>query len=427
MLATPVRRLGTADAVVLGLAAMLGTGVFTVFAPAAAAAGGWLLLAVALAGLVAACNAMSTAELASAHPESGGGYVYGRERIGPWAGRLAGVAFLTGKTASAGAAAGAFGLYVLPAYPWAAAVAAVIGVTALNMAGVQWTARGAWVLVTGVLAVLAVVVAVGLLQPVGDVTVPPAVPVAALDGVGDGSAARSGVLGVATAVGLMFFAFAGYARIATLGEEVRDPAVTIRRAIPLALAIALVVYLAVASALLVGLGAERLAGDPTPLVTLVSGLSTPGLGVLVRLGAAVATVSVLLSVLVGISRTSLAMARRRELPRPLSVVGSRGTPWRADLLAAAVALAVAVFAGPVAAIALSACSVLVYYAVINASALRLRPAERRWPRWTAWLGLAMCLALAVLLPLRAVLITAGVLAVGFALTTLLGRRSGSPG
>ena len=427
MLATPVRRLGTADAVVLGLAAMLGTGVFTVFAPAAAAAGGWLLLAVALAGLVAACNAMSTAELASAHPESGGGYVYGRERIGPWAGRLAGVAFLTGKTASAGAAAGAFGLYVLPAYPWAAAVAAVIGVTALNMAGVQWTARGAWVLVTGVLAVLAVVVAVGLLQPVGDVTVPPAVPVAALDGVGDGSAARSGVLGVATAVGLMFFAFAGYARIATLGEEVRDPAVTIRRAIPLALAIALVVYLAVASALLVGLGAERLAGDPTPLVTLVSGLSTPGLGVLVRLGAAVATVSVLLSVLVGISRTSLAMARRRELPRPLSVVGSRGTPWRADLLAAAVALAVAVFAGPVAAIALSACSVLVYYAVINASALRLRPAERRWPRWTAWLGLVMCLALAVLLPLRAVLITAGVLAVGFALTTLLGRRSGSPG
>jgi len=427
VLATPVRRLGTADAVVLGLAAMLGTGVFTVFAPAAAAAGGWLLLAVALAGLVAACNAMSTAELASAHPESGGGYVYGRERIGPWAGRLAGVAFLTGKTASAGAAAGAFGLYVLPAYPWAAAVAAVIGVTALNMAGVQWTARGAWVLVSGVLAVLAVVVAVGLLQPVGDVTVPPAVPVAALDGVGDGSAARSGVLGVATAVGLMFFAFAGYARIATLGEEVRDPAVTIRRAIPLALAIALVVYLAVASALLVGLGAERLAGDPTPLVTLVSGLSTPGLGVLVRLGAAVATVSVLLSVLVGISRTSLAMARRRELPRPLSVVGSRGTPWRADLLAAAVALAVAVFAGPVAAIALSACSVLVYYAVINASALRLRPAERRWPRWTAWLGLVMCLALAVLLPLRAVLITAGVLAVGFALTTLLGRRSGSPG
>lgn len=162
-------------------------------------------------------------------------------------------------------------------------------------------------------------------------------------------------------------------------------------------------------------------------MTLVSGLSTPGLGVLVRLGAAVATVSVLLSVLVGISRTSLAMARRRELPRPLAVVGSRGTPWRADLLAAAVALAVAVFAGPIAAIALSACSVLVYYAVINASALRLRPVERRWPRWTAWLGLVMCLALAVLLPPRSVLITAGVLAVGFAVTTLLGRRSGSPG
>ncbi len=420
MVAAPQRVLGTADAVVLGLAAMVGTGVFTVWAPAAAAAGPWLLLAVLLAGVVAACNAVSTADLAATYPESGGGYVYGRQRLAPWAGRLAGVAFLTGKTASAAAAAAAFGLYVLPAYPGVAAAAAIIGVTALNVAGVRWTARAAWALVTGVLAVLAVVVAVGLLQPVGGTGSVPTDPVEALD-------SHPGALGVATAAGLVFFAFAGYARIATLGEEVRDPARTIRRAIPLALGIALVVYLAVAAALLVGLGVDRLAREPTPLVALVSGLSTPGLGVLVRLGAAVATVSVLLSVLVGVSRTGLAMARRRELPAPLAVIGKRGTPWRADLLAAAVALVVAVLAGPLAAIALSACSVLVYYAVINAAALRLRRAERRWPPWTAWLGLALCIGLALLLPPTSVLITSGVLAVGLAATTLLGRRSSSPG
>jgi basic amino acid/polyamine antiporter, APA family len=103
------RRLGTPDAVVLGLAAMLGTGVFAVWAPAAAAAGSWLPLAVLLAGVIALCNAVSTADLAAAYPESGAGYVYGRHRLGPAAGRLAGVAFLTGKSASAAAAAGVFG------------------------------------------------------------------------------------------------------------------------------------------------------------------------------------------------------------------------------------------------------------------------------------------------------------------------------
>ena len=89
--------------------------------PAAAAAGRWLLLAVLLAGVVAACNAASTADLAVAHPQSGGGYVYGRQRLRPGAGRLAGVAFLVGKCASAAAAAGVFGGYVLPSAPLPAA------------------------------------------------------------------------------------------------------------------------------------------------------------------------------------------------------------------------------------------------------------------------------------------------------------------
>jgi Amino acid transporters len=156
------RRLGTADAVALGLAAMLGTGVFAVWAPAAATAGPWLLLAVVLAGIVAACNAASTSDLAVAHPESGGGYVYGRERLCPAAGRLAGVAFLVGKTASAAAAAGVFGGYVLPSQPLPVAVLVIVAATALNTAGVRWTARGAYALVGGTLAVLIVVVVMGL-------------------------------------------------------------------------------------------------------------------------------------------------------------------------------------------------------------------------------------------------------------------------
>ncbi|HET6259744.1 MAG TPA: APC family permease [Pseudonocardia sp.] len=410
------RRLGTTDAVVLGLAAMLGTGVFAVWAPAAAAAGPWLLLAVVRAGVVAACNAASTADLAVAHPESGGGYVYGRERLSPGAGRLAGVAFLVGKTASAAAAAGVFGSYVLPSQPLPAAILVIVAATVLNTAGVRWTARGAYALVGGTLAVLLVVVVVGLLGPQVDTMASAATPEV------ERVAMPGGVLGVLTAAGLVFFAFAGYARIATLGEEVRDPDRTLRRAIAVALGIALVTYVLVAVALLVGLGAERLATEPAPLVALVDTGQASALGVLVRLGAAVAAGSALLSVLVGVSRTALAMARRRELPGALARVCSRGTPRWADLAGGVVAIVLAMLAGPVAAIALSACSVLVYYAVINLAALRLPRANRRWPAWTSVLGLLMCVGLAVLLPVQQVVITAAALAVGWVICTAFALR-----
>lgn len=409
------RRLGTADAVVLGLAAMLGTGVFAVWAPAAAAAGPWLLLAVVLAGVVAACNAASTADLAVAHPESGGGYVYGRERLSPGAGRLAGVAFLVGKTSSAAAAAGIFGAYVLPSASQLAAVLVIVGVTALNITGVRWTARGAYALVGSTLAVLLLVVLSGLLGPGPDAA---AVPTGDVP-----DPVQGGPLGALTAAGFLFFAFAGYARIATLGEEVRDPAHTLRRAIGIALGVALVTYLLVAVALIVGLGIDRLAVEPAPLVALVDA-GSPALGVLVRVGAAVAAGSALLSVLVGVSRTGLAMARRGELPGALAVIGPRGTPWRADLVGGAVAVLIALLAGPAAAIALSACSVLVYYAVINIAALQLTPTERRWPVWTSWAGFVLCLGLAALLPPVQVLATAIALGAGWGLCTLLGRRDG---
>jgi APA family basic amino acid/polyamine antiporter len=302
-----------------------------------------------------------------------------------------------------------FGAYVLPSAPLPAALLVVAVATALNIAGVRWTARSAYALVGGTLAVLLVVAAVGL-SGRGPVDSPPLTSVVV----------DPGPAGVATAAGLVFFAFAGYARVATLGGEVRDPERTIPRAIRLALAITLVVYLLVASALLVGLGPERLARQMSPLAALVDSWGAPGLGVLVRVGAAVAAGSALLSVLVGISRTAQAMAKGRDLPRCLTAVGPRGTPWPADLLGGVIAALVAAFAGPAAAIALSACSVLVYYGVINVAALRLY--ERGPRRWIAGLGVLLCLLLALLLPLAQVLITAAALAVGWTASTFLPYR-----
>lgn len=286
---------------VIGLGSMLGAGVFVVFAPAAAAAGGvGLLAALVLAGFVAFCNATSSARLAARYPESGGTYVYGRERLGPFAGFLAGWGFVVGKTASCAAMALTIGAYLWPGQVRLVAVGAVLAVTAVNLRGIGRTATATKVLVGVVLAVLALVAVVGAVG--GGVS---------LDRLGDLDASGRGVL---TAAGLLFFAFAGYARIATLGEEVRDPQRTIPRAVPLALGVVLAVYLVLAVVTVGVLGADRLAGSAAPLADVVTAAGLPGLAWLVRAGATVAVTGVLLSLLAGVGRTTLAMARRRDLP-----------------------------------------------------------------------------------------------------------------
>ncbi|MGW9198092.1 APC family permease [Micromonospora chersina] len=395
------RRLGVPDAVVIGLGSMLGAGVFVVFAPAAAAAGGaGLLVALALAGFIAFCNATSSARLAARYPESGGTYVYGRERLHPFAGFLAGWGFVIGKTASCAAMALTIGAYLWPGRARLVAVLAVLAVTAVNLRGIGKTAAATRVLVGVVLTVLAVVAVTGA----------PAVAPDRLAGFAD-----TGVRGVLTAAGLLFFAFAGYARIATLGEEVRDPERTVPRAVPLALGVVLAIYLVLAVVAVGVLGAQRLADSTAPLAEVVTVAGLPGLAWLVRAGATVAVTGVLLSLLAGVGRTTLAMARRRDLPAALAAVHPRHrVPHRAELAVAAVVIVVVSLVDVRGAIGFSSCTVLVYYAIANASALTLgRDPARKLPvQLLAALGLVGCLLLAVNLPVASVLTGFGVLALG---------------
>ncbi len=395
------RRLGLFDAVVIGLGSMLGAGIFVAFAPATRAAGGaWVLLGLALAALVAWCNALSSARLAALHPESGGTYVYGRERLGDIWGFLAGWAFVAGKTASCAAMALAIGAYVAPDHARLVAILAVVALTAVNLGGVTKTALLTRVLVTVTLAVLALVVVTGLgADPV------------ALDAGG-----TPDVYGVLQAGGLLFFAFAGYARIATLGEEVRDPARTIRLAIPVAFGVVVAIYTVVGVTALAVLGPDRLASSAAPLADVVAVAGTPGLTGVVRAGAAVAVVGVLLSLIAGIGRTTLAMARRGDLPRPLSAVDSRHqVPLRAELAVAAVVVTLVSLGDLRTAIGFSSCTVLVYYAVTNASALTLGRG-----RAVAWAGLIGCLVLAASVPWQSLAAGAVVLAVGLGIRALRG-------
>ena len=409
------RKLGTADAVVIGLGSMIGAGIFAALAPAAGAAGTGLLVALVLAGFLAYCNATSSAALAALYPESGGTYVYGRKRLSPFAGFVAGYGFVVGKLASCAAMALTFGHYAAPAFARPLAILAVAALTAINLRGVVKTARATRAIVAIVLACLVLVVLASAFGGTADFA--RALPEAPLNG-----------YGVLQAAGILFFAFAGYARIATLGEEVADPARTIPRAIPVALGIAFAVYALVAVCALAAVGATSLAASAAPLAAAVEQGRWAALSPVVRMGAAIASLGVLLSLLAGVSRTAFAMASNGDLPRFLaSVHPRRRIPHRAELAACALTIIVVAIADVRNAIGFSSFAVLVYYAIANASALTLAAHERRWPRALAGVGLAGCALVAVSLPPQTVLAGVAVLGAGIVIYALRnGRiRSGS--
>ncbi|MFX4271388.1 APC family permease [Propionibacteriaceae bacterium Y1685] len=400
---TLLRRLRTRHAVLIGLSSMIGAGLFAAFAPAARAAGNGLLIGLAVAAVVAVANATSSAQLAAQHPTSGGTYAYGRAQLGPWPGFLAGWGFVIGKTASCAAMALTFAAYVAPAgWERPLALVAIAVITAVNLRGITRTATLATVLVALVLLALAATMIIALTAHIG-----PWHPIA------PGSLLAAGPYGILQSAGLLFFAFAGYARIATLGEEVVAPSTTIPRAIVIALGAVVVLYGVVAVLLLRGLGADQLGTASDPLAQLIAATSQPALAPIVMVGAALASLGALLALVAGIGRTAMAMAREGDLPRALAAVHPvHRVPYRAEL-AAAVAMALLVLIGDLrGAIGFSSFGVLVYYFVANASALTQRDTYRRYPRALAWVGLIGCAVLVATLPWPAVLAGVAVFAVG---------------
>ena len=390
------RRLTLGGAVAIGLASMIGAGVFAAFAPAAAAAGDWLLVGLAVAAFVAFANASSTGQLAARYPESGGAYRYGRIRLGEWPGFLAGWGFVVGKTASCAAMAMTAADYLVPAaWERPVAIAAVVVLAGVNLLGITRTARAATVIVTIVLAVLALVVVAGI-TVAGDSGGRLGVTTPGFD--------VGGAYGVLQSAGLLFFAFAGYARVATLGEEVRDPARTIPRAIAVSLGIVVVVYAVIAVVLLTALGAPVLATSDAPLAGVVAVAGWAWAVPVVQVGAALAALGALLALIAGIGRPALEMARDRELPVALATVHPRfQVPYVAEIAVAVVIVALILVADLRGAIGFSSFGVLVYYLVANLSAITQPREDRRVPRALSVAGAIGCVVLVATLPLPSVL------------------------
>lgn len=392
------RRLRLGDAVAIGLGSMIGAGVFSVWGPAVGAAGQGILIALAVAALVAYCNATASAQLAAAYPVAGGTYAYARAEIGPWWGFVAGWSFVIGKIASCAAMAMTFAAYAAPAgWQIPVAVTAVVLLAVVNCFGVTRTALVTRVLVVCSLLGLAVVVAIGL------GTAPTAAPT---------PLPSADAYGVLQGAGLLFFAFAGYARIATMGEEVIDPARTIPRAIALALGGAVVVYALVALTVVLSLGGAT-ATTSTPLADVLAAAGWDGLSPVVRVAASAASLGALLALLTGIGRTTLAMARERDLPRFLATIDERWqVPRRAEVAIAVIIVVIVLVADLRDAIGFSSFGVLLYYLIANAAAFRQHGAARRYPRALQVIGALGCLLLVNTLPVLASLIGTAVVLAG---------------
>jgi APA family basic amino acid/polyamine antiporter len=406
------RELGVFSATALGLGSILGTGVFVSIGLVAGLAGVWTVAAVVAAAFVATCNALSSAQLAAAFPKSGGTYEYGHRLLHPLAGFTAGWMFLCAKSASAATAALGCAGYVLTtlrldapgrATPLAAAV--VIALTVLVAGGLRRSNAVNTIVVSVTVIALGAFVASGL---------PTAIERAATTPVSFPAGKT-----FLEAIALMFVAYTGYGRVATLGEEVRDPARTIPRAIVTTLAVSALLYVTVAGVAVGAVGGpallEATEGANAPLEVVARGFGVPGVPELIAIGAITAMVGVLLNLLLGLSRVLLAMGRRGDMPGFVTRIDARrSSPGAAVGVVGAIILALTLTGSVKTAWSFSAFTVLVYYALTNLAALRL-PAERRlYPRAWAVGGLASCGFLAFWVEPRIWMIGLGMIVAGAA-------------
>ena len=395
------RTLGPFGAAGIGVASMVGAGVFYVWAPAAALAGSLLWVSLILAGTIAMLNAVVMAQLTLHNPVSGGAYRYGQKYVGPRAGFLAGWFFLVGKTASAAAIAAIAARYLWPENPTLVAVGVLAVFALANISGLRTTAT---------ISILVAIIVVGFL-----ITLLVASPTPA--GVPIIDTGDSG-WGVLQAAGLRFCAFAGYARMATLGEEVKNPATVLPRVMVFTLLGVLVLYGAIGWLVLGTLGSDALAQSEAPLAEVAPAALAPWVVAV----AALASLGSLAAILAGLSRTSMAMAQRGDLPRGLGVVWERtSSPARAEATMALAAIVAVLLVDPVWLVGASSSAVLSYYAIAHAAAIKQPESERIVPVVTPWLGLVGCLGLVAILPWQSLATGGVVFLVGLVVWRLRGQ------
>ena len=397
------RVLGLKDAVAVGLGAIIGAGIFVVTGVAAGVSGPSFLIGLLIAGVVASFNGLSSAQLAAVYPQSGGTYEYGYRLLNPALGFSAGWMFILSKLSAAGIVAIGFGSYfhqLLPHFsPLVYSVIAIVLLTIANLSGIQ--KAGAINIAIVLVTLLSLVYfIVGGIPNIQSSNFTPFAP--------------NGYKGIAESAAILFFAFTGYARIATLAEEVREPRTTIPRAVIITIAVAIVLYAAVSVVAAGVVGTSAMALSSSPLQLAAAAMQAPGMSIVITLGASTAMLGVLLSQILGISRMLLAMGRRNDLPRFFEKIHSTTlVPHLAIGFTAIVILLITLLGSFEFVVRTATFTILLYYSIANAAALRQPRSEQIYGRIIPWLGLAGCIAMSVSLPLNVILSGLGLLLIGY--------------
>jgi len=398
-----LRSLNLKDAVGIGLGAIIGAGIFVVTGVAAGVSGPAFIIGLLVAGIIATFNALSSAQLASVYPQSGGTYEYGYRLLNPSFGFSAGWMFLISKLAAAGVVAIGFGSYFHQLFPVTSpmtfSVAAVVLLTVANYFGIKKAGLLNLVIVTITILSLLYLIFSGIPE-VKSANFKPFAPF--------------GIAGIAEAAALLFFAFTGYGRIATLAEEVANPKKTIPKAIIITIVSAILLYVAIAVVAIGVIGANAMASSKSPLQVVADVLATPGISSVITIGASTAMLGVLLSQILGISRMMLAMGRRRDLPPVFQKIHHRYRVPHIGILITGIIILLLTLLGSFEFIVRAATfTILLYYSITNISALKQPKSDRLYGKVVPVLGLIGCLAMSVSLPLNVIISGVGLLLIGF--------------
>ena len=409
-----LRSLTLKDAVGIGLGAIIGAGIFVVTGIAAGVSGPAFLVGLLIAGIIATFNALSSAQLASKYQLSGGTYEYGYILINPTFGFSAGWMFLISKLAGAGFVAIGFGGYFYQLVPIASpitfSVLAVVILTGANYFGIKKAGVLNLMIVTITLLSLIYLTFSGI----PEVNLENFKPFAPF-----------GISGIAEAAALLFFAFTGYGRIATLAEEVKDPKKTIPKAIIITIVTAILLYSVISVVAIGVIGTQSMADSTSPLQVVADALNTPAIGSIVAIGASTAMLGVLLSQILGISRVMLAMGRRNDLPPVFKNIHEKyRVPHVGILFTGFIILILTLIGSFEFIVRASTFTILLYYSITNIAAIKQPKKDRMYGRLIPVLGLIGCLAMSVSLPLNVIILGIGLLVVGFVIRAFFHRKYG---
>jgi APA family basic amino acid/polyamine antiporter len=380
------RALGLFDATAISIGAIIGAGIYVVTGIVAGVAGPGIVVSIILAGIIASFSALSFAELSTYIPKEGGGYEFIYELISPFTGFLSGWMWIFSNIFIGAAVSIGFAQYLTVIFPnlpmKIVAMMICLLFTFINSMGVRQSTSLNNILVVTKIVILLFFIIAGL-SFINVKNFQPFMPHSSI--------------GIIEGTALIFFAYGGYARVTTVAEEIKDARRTIPRAILLSLLISSVIYILIGFVAIGLIGSQQLASSNFPLSDAIAVTGIPYASFVISLGAMIATASVLLMTILGISRMTYAMARNNQLPAFLGRIHKRfQTPFYAIWLTGILS-AVLVFENFSRVIAVGTFALLFHYALVNLAAARLKSENRKYPILISIVGFLICILLLVFL------------------------------